>query len=80
MVLLKPVIPALGKLYRKYEGQNIFVTGEETFDMIAGKLYAVALAYDDLTKEFYPDYEIRSDTLFAIWECYHENGKHRSLL
>ncbi|MBQ8878764.1 MAG: hypothetical protein IJ029_08560 [Lachnospiraceae bacterium] len=58
--------------YRKYEGQNMFVTGEETFDMIAGKLYAAALAYDDLTKVFYPDYETRSKILFDIWECYHE--------
>lgn len=60
-------------IYRKFEEKNIFVTGDDTFDMIAKKLYAAALAYDDLTKYFYPDYESRSDMLFAIWKCYHEN-------
>lgn len=61
-------------IYHKYEGQNKFVTGDETFDMIADKLYAVALAYDELTKEFYPEYEERSEVLFDIWQCYNENG------
>ncbi len=46
---------------------------DNTFDMIAGKIYATALAYDELTKHFYPDYETRSGILFDIWECYHEN-------
>lgn len=59
--------------YREFEGQNRFVTGDETFDMIAGKLYAAALAYDELSKQFYPDYETRSGILFEIWTCYHEN-------
>jgi len=59
--------------YCKYEEQNAFVTGDKTFDLIAGKLYAAALAYDDLTKAFYPGYEKRSEILFDIWECYHEN-------
>ena len=62
-------------IYRKYEGQNKFVTGDDTFDMIADKLYAAALAYDELTKEFYPDYGTRSEILFDIWKCYDE---HRS--
>lgn len=60
-------------MHRKYEGQNKFVTGDETFDMIADRLYAAALAYDELTKEFYPEYEARSEALFDIWQCYHEN-------
>jgi hypothetical protein len=59
--------------YRKYEGQNRFATGDETFDMIADKLYAAALAYDESTKGFYPDYEARSGILFDIWQCYSEN-------
>ena len=59
-------------VYRKYEGQNKFVTGDDTFDMIANKLYAAALAYDELTKKFYPEYEARSDILFDIWKCYAE--------
>lgn len=62
--------------YRKYMGLNRFVTGDDTFDMIANKLYAAALAYDELTKQFYPEYEARSETLFEIWQCYHD---HRSM-
>ena len=61
--------------YCKYEVLNKFVTGNDTFDMIADKLYAAALAYDNLTKKFYPEYETRSEMLFAIWEFYHENRK-----
>ena len=49
------------------------MTGDDTFDMIADKLYATALAYDELTKKFYPEYEERSETLFDIWHCYHEH-------
>lgn len=59
--------------YRKYESENPFLTGDETFDMIASKLYAIALAYDELAKKFYPEYETRSEVLFDIWRCYHEN-------
>lgn len=58
--------------YRQYIGQNRFVTGDDTFDRIADKLYAAALAYDELTKEFYPEYQERSEILFDIWQCYHE--------
>lgn len=60
-------------IYHKYKGQNKFMTGDDTFDMIADKLYATALAYDELTKKFYPEYEERSETLFDIWHCYHEH-------
>ena len=59
--------------YRKYEGENPFLTGDDTFDGIACKLYAAAKAYDELTKEFYPEYEARSEVLFDIWRCYHEH-------
>ncbi len=57
-------------IYRKYEEEYQYVTGDDTFDMIAGKLYAAALAYDNLTKKFYPEYEMRSNVLFDIWKCY----------
>ncbi len=59
--------------YQKYAGQHRFAIGEEPFDMIADKLYAAALAYDELTKGFYPDYEARSDALFDIWQYYSDN-------
>lgn len=61
-------------IYRKYEGQSKFVTGDDTFDIIADKLYAAALAYDELTKEFYSEYEVRSKILFDIWQCYDEHS------
>lgn len=64
-------------IYRKYEGQNKFVTGDDTFDMIADKLYAVALAYDELTKQFYPEYEAKSEILSDIWKCYDEHSNYR---
>ncbi len=60
-------------IYRKYEHQNRFATGDEAFDRIADRLYAAALAYDELTKDFYPEYEARSRNLFDIWQCYDEN-------
>lgn len=59
--------------YRKYMSDNPFLTENETFDEIACKLYAAARAYDELTKQFYPEYEGRSKVLFDIWRCYHEN-------
>lgn len=59
--------------YRKYEGENPFLTGDEAFDMIGGRLYAAARTYDELTKEFYPEYEARNEVLFDIWRCYHEH-------
>lgn len=59
--------------YRKYERENPFLSGDETFDGIACKLYATARAYDELTKQFYPEYEGRREVLFDIWRCYHEN-------
>ena len=60
-------------IYRRYEGQNKFVTGDDTFDMIADKLYAVVMAYDDLTELFYPEHEKRREIFLNIWDCYHEN-------
>ncbi len=45
-------------------------TGDQTFDRIADHLYAAALTHDRLAKEFYPNYQSRSDDFFAIWDCY----------
>lgn len=61
--------------YRKFESENPFLTGDETFDIIASKLYAAARAYDELAKKFYPEYEPRSEVLFDIWRGYHENSR-----
>ena len=61
--------------YLKYKGKCPMKTGNDTFDLIADKLYAAALAYDELTKEFYPEYESRSEIFFEIWKCYEENRK-----
>lgn len=62
--------------YRKYENENPFLLGDETFDMIASKLFAAAKAYDELAREFYPEYKARSEVLFDIWRCYHEHKRN----
>ena len=51
-------------------GKMPYRTGDQTFNRIADYLYAAALAYDRLTKEFYPHYQNRSKIFFAIWDCY----------
>lgn len=57
--------------YKKFN--DCFVNSDdEVFNMIAQKLYSAALAYDELTTAFYPQYEKRSHTLFDIWKCYDE--------
>ncbi len=56
--------------YLKDLGKAPYRTGDRTFDRIADTLYAAALACDRLAKEFYPRYEDRSDSFFAIWDCY----------
>ncbi|MBR4082279.1 MAG: hypothetical protein IKK21_10890 [Clostridia bacterium] len=66
-------------VWQQYEGRNPFVTGDAAFDGIADRLYAAALAYDQLTKGFYPAYEARSGLLVDIWRCYHENMAHAKI-
>lgn len=61
--------------YLKYKGKCPVKSGNGTFDLVADKLYSAALAYDELTKEFYPEYESRSEIFFEIWKCYEENRK-----
>ena len=61
--------------YVKYQRKCPVKSGNDTFDLIADKLYSAALAYDELTKAFYPEYESRSDNFFEIWKCYEENRK-----
>lgn len=60
--------------YAKYLNQCPFSIGNPTFDYIADRLYACALAYDELAKCFYPNYKERSEDFFSIWECYRENN------
>lgn len=49
-------------------------TENDTFNIIADRLYCAALTYDELTLAFYPHYKRRCPDFFAIWECY-EKGK-----
>ena len=56
--------------YVRDSGKMPYRTGDQTFDRIADELYAAALSYDRLAKEFYPHYQNRSNTFFAIWDCY----------
>ena len=59
--------------YVKYLGKSPCKTDDITFNRISEHIYAAALAYDKLTKGFYPECKERSSTLFEIWDYYHEN-------
>ena len=56
--------------YTKDLGKSPFQTEDQTFNRIADHLYAAALTYDRLAKEFYPAYRNRSADYFTIWGCY----------
>ncbi len=86
-------VQALGKLYRtshhrygyseeleysKYLGKNQFTGDDPTFDQIADKIYAAAIAYDSLVKNFYPGYQNRSDLFFDIWKSYNIGSEDES--
>lgn len=45
----------------------------DTFNMIADKLYCAALTYDELMLQLYPEYKRRSQDFFEIWKCYEQN-------
>lgn len=47
-----------------------FVEKDETYNMIAHKIYSVALAYDRLIKRSNSEYEERSSLFFEIWREY----------
>ena len=59
--------------YVKDLGKVPYAGGDATFDRIADRLYAAALAYDRLTKELYPEYRDNSEDFFAIWNWYDKN-------
>lgn len=42
----------------------------QTFNMIAAKIYSASVAYDKLTLEFYQQFKERKGILFDIWDCY----------
>jgi hypothetical protein len=43
---------------------------DETYNMIAHKIYTVAIAFDRLIKRSNPEYEERSSLFFEIWKEY----------
>ena len=56
--------------YVKNLGKSPYKTDDQTFNRIADHLYAAAVAYDHLVKDFYPQYKDRHDSFFAIWDWY----------
>lgn len=56
--------------YLKDMGKRPYKSDDPTFNEIADHIYAAALAYDRLAKNFYPDYQDRSGDFFAIWDWY----------
>ena len=63
--------------YIKELGKVPYRTDDPTFNRIADHLYAAAISYDRLAKNFYPEYQNRSDDFFAIWDCYHNGRSER---
>jgi hypothetical protein len=57
--------------YRKYVlPKGMFTVRDETYAMIAGKLFSAAISYDHLIERLNPDYEERSSIFFEIWKQY----------
>ena len=56
--------------YLKDIGKMPYKSDDPTFNEIADHIYAAALAYDRLAKNFYPEYQDRSGDFFAIWDWY----------
>ena len=63
--------------YVKELGKNPYKNDDMIFNRIADHLYAAAIAYDRVVKYFYPEYQGRSETYFAIWDWYESYGKVR---
>lgn len=61
-------------IFSKYMGQCPYKSGNAAFDDIADRIYSAALAYDELARAFYDDYEPRSKMFFDIWKCYSETS------
>ncbi len=58
--------------YLKYTMLCPYQSGNVVFDDIADRIYATALACDELAALFYDSYEPRSKCFFDIWEYYEE--------
>lgn len=56
--------------YVKDLGRVPYKTDDPVFNRIADHLYASALAYDRLVKNYYPKYQDRSGAFFDIWDWY----------
>lgn len=56
--------------YVKDLGKMPYRKDDQVYNGIADRIYAAALAYDRLAKNFYPRYRDRSDVFFAIWDWY----------
>ena len=62
----------------KYLGKNQFTGDDPTFNQIADKIYAAAIAYDSLVKYFYPEYQNRRGVFFDIWKSYNSGSEDES--
>ena len=56
--------------YLKDLGKMPYKSDDPTFNRIADHIYAASLAYDRLAKNFYPEYQDRSEDFFAVWDWY----------
>lgn len=56
--------------YLKYKKDCPIKANQKVVQLISEKLYCAALAYDELTSAFYPEYRKRSQDYFELWQCY----------
>lgn len=57
-------------VYEKYLSRYPEPKGDERFCAIARKLYAAAMAYDELIQIFYPQAQQRSSLFLKLWNAY----------
>jgi len=59
--------------YIKNKNKCPIKIGDDSFDLIADKLYCAAVTYEELTEAFYPESEKRLSVFMEIWNCYEQN-------
>ena len=58
------------RIYEKYLSVCPLCTGDDSHDRIAKKLYAAAVAFDELMLHFEPAWEARTPLFAELWRCY----------
>lgn len=67
------------RAYEKYLDKCPLLTGNESHDRIARKLYAAAVAYDEMMTGFCPEWEKKTPVLTEIWQCYAQGAEREAV-